>query len=142
MDLDSSEGVAVFTDGSADHRDRTGGWGWIAIDVFETFHTASGFRADTTISQMELYAVTNALQTLFDNLGATDVLVYSDSEYVVLGCNNRNRKRNKNKQWWEALDEAIELHSYVQFEHVRGHADSIYNHMADLLAGNARRKGK
>lgn len=140
MNLDASQGVAVFTDGSANHRDRSGGWGWVALDAFEGIHSASGSVPDTTISRMELYAVTNALVTLYEELGAVDVLVYSDSEYVVLGCQNRSRQRHKNKEWWSNLDEAIDLHDLVQFEHVRGHSDHPYNEMADQLAGEARRE--
>lgn len=141
MNLDATDGIAVFTDGSAYYKDRSGGWGWVALDAYEGIHTASGRADDVTINQMELYAPMHALTILYNEVGACDILVYSDSEYVVLGCQNRDRKRNKNKAWWWELDEAIDLHNYVQFEHVRGHNDNLYNEMADDLAGKAR-KGK
>lgn len=141
MLLDPQEGIAVFTDGSANYRDKSGGWGWVALDAFEGIHSCSGYWSNTTISQMELYAPTHALNALYDAFGALEVLVYSDSEYVVLGCKNKGRKRNKNREWWSGLDEAIDNHSYVQFEHVRGHNDNLYNEMADQLAGCARREG-
>jgi ribonuclease HI len=140
--LDPTGGICVFTDGSAYHKDRSGGWGWVALDAYEGIHTASGAAADVTINQMELYAPTHALYWLSQTLErACDVLVYSDSEYVVLGCQNPRRKRNKNREWWKTLDAAISIHNFVQFEHVRGHNDNLYNEMADDLAGKAR-KGK
>jgi ribonuclease HI len=141
MNLDPSEGLAVFTDGSASNRDKSGGWGWVALDAFEGIHTDSGFRAGTTNNQMELAAPTKALETLYAEYGACDVLIYSDSLYVVLGATDRTRKRNTNKGWWRGLDAAVDAHNIVQFHHVKGHADHLYNEMADDLAGKARREG-
>lgn len=139
MDLNPSEGIAVFTDGSAYTKDRSGGWAWVALDSFEGIHTASGSVSDTTISRMELTAVTDALCSLYKAYGSLDVLVYSDSEYVVLGNQDRSRKRVKNRDCWEGVDDSISLHNTVTFEHVKGHSDSVYNEMADQLAGKARR---
>lgn len=141
MNLNPELGVAVFTDGSCFHGDRTGGWGWVALDAFEGLHSTSGFVPDTTISRMELAAPTNALFCLAEEFGPLDVLIYSDSEYVVLGAMDRSRKRLKNKRWWGRLDKAIQTHNHVEFTHVRGHSDHLYNEMADQLAGEARRKG-
>lgn len=139
MELNPSQGIAVFTDGSAYHVDRSGGWGWVAVDIDDRRRFSSGSASDTTISRMELTAPTEALNELADEFGACDLLVYSDSEYVVLGCNDTTRKRKKNADCWEALDEAINRHNVVVFEHVKGHSDSVYNEMADELAGGARR---
>lgn len=139
MDLNPSRGLAVFTDGSAYVRDRSGGWAWVALDAFEGIHTASGSVTDTTISRMELQAPAEALNAIHNALGPQEVLVYSDSEYVVLGCQNTARKRKKNVDCWDTLDEAINLHTEVVFEHVKGHSDSVYNEMADELAGKARK---
>lgn len=139
--LDPSQGIALFTDGSAWTRDRTGGWAWVAIDINGDHLCDSGFVEDTTISQMELLGPTLGLAHLYDQYGSIEVLVLSDSQYVVLGCNDRTRKRNVNKDFWNALDTAIELHEYVEFEHVKGHAGQKWNEMADDLAGAARKSG-
>lgn len=139
MELNPSQGIAVFTDGSAYTKDRSGGWAWVALDAFEGVHTASGSASDTTISRMELQAATEALVALHEALGPQEVLIYSDSEYVVLGCQDKSRKRLKNVDRWDALDEVINLHTEVTFEHVKGHSDSVYNEMADELAGKARK---
>lgn len=140
MNLNPLEGIAVFTDGSAHYKDRIGGWGWVAIDAFDGIHLASGWYEDCTNNQMELYAPIDALQTIFENYGAIDVLVVSDSEYVVLGCQEPSRARNVNKEFWSELDLAIDLHNYVEFEHIKGHAGHMYNEMADDLAGKARKE--
>ena len=119
--LRSDDGIVVFTDGSASYKDRSGGWGWIALDNFDTEVTGSGSESDTTVNRMELTA--------------------ADSEYVVLGSRDPGRARRKNIDLWNELDEAIELHEYVEWNHVRGHTDSYYNDVADRLAGEARREG-
>src|SRR4051812_45930469 len=97
-------GVAVFTDGSAHSRDRSGGWAWVALDAFEGCMWHSGGRQDTTISQMELYAPAMALGWLYDIHRACEVLVLSDSEYVVRGFMDKSRKRNKNLDFWKHLE--------------------------------------
>ena len=139
--LRSDDGIVVFTDGSASYKDRSGGWGWIALDNFDTEVTGSGSESDTTVNRMELTAAIEALTTLYDTCGSSDILIYSDSEYVVLGSRDPGRARRKNIDLWNELDEAIELHEYVEWNHVRGHTDSYYNDVADRLAGEARREG-
>lgn len=137
--LDPSQGIAVFTDGSAYHGDKSGGWAWVALDAFEGTQADSGHVSNTTIGRMELFAPTSALVTLFGDYGSCDVLIYSDSEYVVLGASDPTRARRKNQEWWADLDAAISLHKYVAFAHVKGHADNQYNNLADKLAGKARK---
>lgn len=138
--MNPSNGIALFTDGSAYTKDRSGGWAWVAVDAFDGLTSDSGSATDTTISQMELLAPTMGLYDLYGAFGPCEVLVYSDSEYVVLGMNNKSRKRNKNVDYWDGLEETVALHSHVEFQHVKGHADSEYNNLADKLAGEARRK--
>lgn len=140
-DLDLSKGIAVFSDGSANTGDRSGGWAWVALDAFGNMATDSGFVRDTTVNRMELLAPTNALYQVHKVHGPSAVLIYCDSQYVVLGCQDRTRKRNKNKTWWQALDKAIALHNHVEWTHIRGHGNSLYNNLADKLAGEARKAG-
>lgn len=140
LDLDPIGGIAVFTDGSSNWKDRSGGWAWVALDIYEGVETDSGRASDTTNNQMELFAPTDALRRLYAAFGAIEVLVQSDSEYVVKGMNAKTtRKRVKNLDWWADLEDATSLHEYVCFEHVKGHHLSKYNNMADELAGAARK---
>lgn len=139
--LDPSDGLALITDGSADYRDRSGGWAWVAVDAFDGMQKASGYRADTTNNQMELMAATEGLVTLAAACGPCEVLVYSDSEYVVLGARVPTRSRKKNTTFWQDLDRAIGLHKYVEWNHVKGHSGHLFNEMVDQMASAARRKG-
>lgn len=141
MNLNPSKGVALVTDGSSSWSDRSGGWAWVALDSFDGIHTASGYVPDTTNNRMEMTAVISGLVALYEHCGESEILVYSDSEYVVLGASDRARKRNKNKDLWAEIDLAIDLHILVEFNWVRGHTGHEYNELADELAGLARKEG-
>ncbi len=138
--LSPERGTALFTDGSCWTGDRIGGWAYLALDCDENIIEGSGGDVDTTISRMELSGPIEGLTAIGLACGACDILVYSDSQYVVFGANNRNRKRNKNNDLWNLLDELVDSHNYVEFLHVKGHADSEYNNRVDGMAGDARRR--
>lgn len=136
---------AVFTDGSCWHKDRIGGWAW-AVAHTDAMHGrmpyASGGERDTTINRMELMGPIHFLEWLLEepHFGPSLVLVNSDSEYVVKGASDKSRARNIHHDLWNRLDAAVDAHVEVQFDHVKGHADSFYNHKADRLAGDARKQ--
>lgn len=137
-DLDKSEGILLFTDGSAWNKDQSGGWAWVAIDAFDSEAEGSGGTSGTTNNRMEMVAWIEGLSALHQALGPCEVLIISDSEYVGLGAMNRKRNRKCNRDLWKRLDAAVDLHAYVKFEHVRGHSGDFYNERVDKLAGEAR----
>ena len=139
MPLNPSQGIALFTDGSSYNKDKTGGWAFIAVDAFDNEEGFAGAATHTTNNRMEMQAVIEGLAMLALNFGAIDVLVCSDSEYVVLGATHPSRARRKNVDLWGKLDSSIRRHNYVEFMHVRGHDGNHYHEMADELAGKARK---
>ncbi len=141
MSLNVKRGVALFTDGSCYYKDRSGGWAWAAIDAFGNEEVGSGSASGTTNNRMEMEAWVQGLTHLHERYRACEILVYCDSEYVGLGAMNEKRSRKKNKDLWRAIDEAMELHEYVEFVHVKGHRDSHYNNLVDEMAGHARKAG-
>jgi ribonuclease HI len=139
MNLDPSEGIILFTDGSAWTKDGSGGWAWIALDVFDGEEAGFGGASDTTNNRMEMQAWIEGLNDLHQAFGPCTVLVFSDSEYVGFGAMDRQRGRKANLDLWEAMDKVIDKHKYVEFRHVRGHAGDEYNELVDKLAGYARK---
>lgn len=137
--LDPSEGLGLFTDGSASTRDRSGGWAFVIIDAFDGEHHDSGGDTDTTISRMELTAWIKGLECIYQQFGEQSIVVFSDSQYVGFGAMDRTRKRNKNVDLWDELDKIIDKHLYVEFRHVKGHDGDVFNEMVDELAGEARK---
>lgn len=136
--LDPSEGIALFTDGSVSTRSRAGGWAWVAIDIYGNYITQQGRTADTTSNRMEMTAAIQGLWGLHNIFGTSNILVYSDSQIMVYGCNRRYR-RNANLDLWGDLDHAIKQHQYVEFNYIKGHHTSKWNNMADRLAIAARK---
>jgi ribonuclease HI len=138
--LDPAGGIGLFTDGSADYKDRSGGWAWLAIDTSQDGYEAfdMGGTSDTTNNRMEMTAWTEGLNAIYAALGPCTVVVYSDSQYVGFGSMDRSRKRNNNVDLWLAIDEAVDRHWYVEFRHIKGHNDHHYNEQVDRLAGEAR----
>jgi ribonuclease HI len=142
QELNPANGIAVFTDGSCSYTDKSGGWAWVALDAHGGKEASSGFCWDATTNRMELLAPIMALNTLADEIGSCELIVFSDSEYVVLGNQYPERKRKKNIDLWHDLEEAKRRHSHVEWEHVYGHTGHMLNEEADQLAGLARRLGK
>jgi ribonuclease HI len=139
MTLNPDEGIALYTDGSCYYKDKSGGWAWLALDAYGEVEYGHGGCTGVTNNQMEMRAITEGINWLFETLGAIEILVRSDSEYVVLGMQFTHRARNKNVKYWKKLEAAVAQHEYVEFEHVKGHAGNEYNEHVDRLAGMARK---
>lgn len=137
--LNANDSYLVYTDGSCWHGDRVGAFAWIAIDSKGNEVLEGGSETDTTSSRMELQAPIAALQYILDHCGPSVCLIQSDSEYVVLGITNRYRNRKVNPDLWNALDQVVDDHELVAFEHVKGHNGDHYNEMVDDLAGELRK---
>jgi len=138
--------VQLFTDGACRGNPGPGGWAYILR------HPASGKEQEragglrsTTNNQMELQAVISGLQALSRR---SQVLIVTDSEYVLKGCRDwlpgwkRNgwRRREgkafkpvKNLEFWQQLDELLARHE-ISWEHVRGHRGHPENERCDELA--------
>ena len=104
--------------------------------------TLHGGELETTNNRMELRAAIEALNAL---KGCQDVLLHTDSKYVMDGLTQwlpnwkqrcwktAARKPVKNKDLWQALDEAANQHE-VTWKWVKGHDGNPGNEMADELA--------
>ncbi len=136
--------VEIFTDGACSGNPGPGGWGAI-LRYKGVDKEISGGKKDTTNNQMEMKAVIEALNSL---TSACDVIVYSDSKYVIdgstkwlsgwkaKGWKNSAKQAVKNKGLWIELDEAIQKHN-VSWQWVKGHSGHPENERADQLAVDA-----
>lgn len=106
-----------------------------------------GFERITTNNRMEMMAAYEALRECYrQGLGDTDLLVHSDSQYLVNGMQTwryawrrRGFKGIKNGDLWERLDKAS-LFFRVTFKWVKGHAGNEWNEKVDALAQAAARR--
>jgi len=145
--------VNLYTDGACSGNPGVGGYGAILVYV-----DANGIKHEkefsqgyqtTTNNQMELLAVIVGLEALKKQC---EVIVYSDSKYVVDAFNNKwidnwiakgwktaGKTPVKNVELWKRLLKAKEQHD-VSFIWVKGHAGHEYNERCDSLAVDAGKK--
>lgn len=143
--------LTVYTDGSGTTR-GPGGIAYVAYDEHGEPHSEGSLPLDEVTNQKaEILAAAYALHCLPEG---SDVVVVSDSEYVVKGFSQwldgwKRRGWIKstggavaNRAHWTRLDTAAARHSSVSFEWVAGHSGIAGNERADKLAGEARQVAK
>jgi len=133
--------VEIYTDGACRGNPGPGGWGALLLSGSRR-RTLHGGERETTNNRMELTAAIEALNALH---GRREVLLYTDSKYVMdgirewlpnwkaRGWKTASRKPVKNKDLWQALDEACSRHD-IEWQWVRGHTGNAGNEEADALA--------
>jgi ribonuclease HI len=131
----SDRKYVLYADGACIGNPGPGGWGVVLAEPAEEYRELSGGPyLHSTNNKMEITAVIEGLRDLQPG---TDVIVRSDSSYVVntmmLGW-----KRKANEDLWRALDREVAARK-VRFEWVRGHAGDKHNERADKLATSAAR---
>ncbi len=120
--------ILVYADGSCLGNPGPGGWGVVIVGRDGT-REYSGGDPQTTNNRMEITAAIEALRRI---PAGANVVLRSDSQYVVNTINSR-WKRNANTDLWKELDGEI-ARRRVRFEWVRGHAGDALNDRADRLA--------
>ncbi|MCH9695907.1 MAG: ribonuclease HI [Gammaproteobacteria bacterium] len=133
--------VEIYTDGACRGNPGPGGWGALLI-AGKHQKTLHGGEADSTNNRMELTAAIEALNAL---KGPRRVILHTDSKYVMDGISKwmpnwkkrgwktTAKKAVKNKDLWQALDEATRRHE-IDWRWVKGHDGNPGNEMADELA--------
>lgn len=133
--------VEVYADGACKGNPGRGGWG-VVIKYKDKIKEIYGGTASTTNNQMELTAVIRGLEALKTKC---EVVVYSDSNYVVQGMNewihgwkdknwiSSQKKPVKNKELWQTLDQLCSNHNVI-FKWIKAHNGHPDNERADFLA--------
>jgi len=129
--------TVVYADGSCIGNPGPGGWGVVIVASDGTEAELCGWESRTTNNRMEITAVIEALRHLE---AGSDVILRTDSQYVVKTMNDGWRRR-ENRDLWSELDAAVARHRRVAFEWVRGHAGDALNERADGLARRAAAGG-
>lgn len=142
----------VYTDGSGTTRGNPGGWA-VVIRYLDSYLEVSGGCEDTTNNRMELTAAISGIMQAAQMIGEDRARIdlHSDSEYVVMGINDRIAKWTRNgfrrsrlaaneianADLWRELARAIECVS-ITAHWVRGHNGHPENERCDKLAGAER----
>ncbi|MEQ8556877.1 MAG: ribonuclease HI [Henriciella sp.] len=133
--------IEIWTDGACSGNPGPGGWGAV-MRAGDHCKELYGGEAATTNNRMELMAAIEALKALKK---PSKVRLHTDSTYVKDGLTKwiHGWKRNgwktaskkpvKNKDLWQALEEACARHD-VDWRWVKGHDGDEGNERADELA--------
>jgi ribonuclease HI len=137
--------VVIYTDGGAIDNPGPGGYGVVLRYKSHRKELSGGFRS-TTNNRMELLACIEGLRALKNSC---EVVLYSDSKYVVNGVTKgwakkwqangwklSKKRKAENVDLWEQLLALCEQHD-VEFHWVRGHAGNPDNERCDQLAMQA-----
>jgi len=144
----SFPGIVVYTDGGCRRNPGPGGYGAVISDGGNRRELSGGFRL-TTNNRMELTACIVALHAIEKS---ADVVLHSDSRYVVNGIEKGWAKKWRAHGWMRTpeepalnadlwamlLEECTRRH--VRFVWVRGHAGNRENERCDTLATEAALK--
>ena len=136
----------IFTDGSAIGNPGPGGWGVVLIQGKARWEM-SGARPWTTISEMELEAAVQALQSMPDRIR---IELHSDSEYLIYGMrafvfqwqrhgwrNRRGRELRHRELWAELIK--LNTRLSIRWKWIKGHNGHPEQNRADTLAYQAAR---
>ena len=140
--MTQSSKIIIYTDGASRGNPGPGGYGVVLIWGQIKKELSKGYRL-TTNNRMELMAVIAALEAMKKN--DLDLLIYSDSNYVVKGVEEGWLKNwirtdfkggKKNKDLWLRFYKLSQNHT-LKFKWVKGHAENFYNSRCDELATEA-----
>lgn len=134
----NSTPIEIYTDGACSGNPGPGGYGIVMKYKDQRKEMSQGFRL-TTNNRMELLSIIVALETLKKE--NSDVVVYSDSKYVVDSINlgwvhgwvKKNFKDKANADLWKRFLEISPRHQ-IRFVWVKGHASNRENNRCDELA--------
>ncbi len=141
--------LLIYTDGASRGNPGKAGWGCILMSDKRVVELA-GASKNATNNQMELLAVQRALEYAREHFPKYNIIVHSDSAYVINGItswiygwqkNNwitSTKKPVENKSYWQELIKLkIFFKDRLEFVKVAGHSGHIYNERCDELAVNA-----
>lgn len=120
----------LWCDGCCVPNPGEGGFGGIILEDDKKIIQYYGYQQQATNNQMEIVAVTTGLKYIEDD---EDVIIYSDSQYVVYTM-TKSWKKNKNHEYWHDLQKEINRLNIVQFKWIKGHAGIELNELSDSLS--------
>ncbi len=133
--------ITIYTDGASRGNPGPGGYGTLMVSGHHRKELSAGFRL-TTNNRMELMSVIVGLETIKKE--GEDVLVYSDSKYVVdavekkwlLKWERTHFHQKKNPDLWIRFLKIYRKHN-VKFKWIKGHNEHPENELCDRLAVEA-----
>ena len=135
--------IEIFTDGSSLGNPGPGGYGVLMKYREKRKKLSAGYKL-TTNNRMELMAVIQAIKMLNDFAKEKEIVIYSDSKYVihavekkwVFGWVKKNFKDKANADLWRVFLNEYSKYN-IKFHWVKGHSGHTENEICDKLAKKA-----
>ncbi len=136
--------VIIFTDGSSRGNPGAGGWGAV-ISNGDKVIEIGGREKHTTNNRMELLGPINALSVLGSPVSNLEIIVNTDSSYVINGMKkwiygwqkndwkNSEKKEVANRDLWEQLIK-VSNGKDIKWNYVGGHIGVEGNERCDVIA--------
>jgi len=149
--------ITIYTDGSSRGNPGPGGWGAVVMsdnnsqpttDNKQWVRELGGREGHTTNNRMELTAAIKSLEFVFSpevEVGESEVVVYTDSEYVMKGITlwvhgwqkkgwrTAAKKPVLNQDLWQELLQ-VTSGKQIVWKYVAGHTGVDLNERADVIA--------
>lgn len=149
----SNYDFCIFSDGGCRGNPGPGGWGaMIQNMVGDIVYEGSGFEANTTNNKMELRGAISGMKKA-KLLGADNILLVSDSKYVLEGIRSwldgwkkrgwkkADKKEPENLDLWKQIDVLKSDFTKLDCKWVKGHTGHPQNERCDELANKAMDEG-
>tara|TARA_B100001173_G_C15701425_1_gene426268 strand:+ start:71 stop:520 length:450 start_codon:yes stop_codon:yes gene_type:complete len=136
--------ITIYTDGACKGNPGEGGWGAL-IEYNSESVKIYGYEKETTNNRMEIVAAIKALGSIKEK---SDIIIYTDSKYLINGINTwihgwkknnwrtSSNKDVKNVDLWKIIDE-LNSNCSIEWNWVKGHSGNPGNEIADELANFA-----
>ena len=125
--------ATFYTDGAYSSTKCKGGW---AVYCPEYKLKLCNGEFQTTNNRMEVIAAIKALEFVDEsNLPEKNIIIYSDSKYLVETMNGNFRKKT-NLDLWNKLSDLCDslFNKNIRWVHVKGHSGQSENEIVDKLA--------
>jgi len=137
--LNNEETIYLYTDGACSCNPGPAGAG-VLMRYLHHEKRISKFLGHATNNIAELTAIKIGLESVTDN--SKLIVVYTDSQYSIGVLSNPTWKPKKNKELIKEIKDLISTFKSVDFQWVKGHADSTENNIVDELAVRAYKDRK
>jgi len=128
--------IEIYTDGAHNPVLSRGGWGAVIVEDGKK-QVFSGIASRTTSNRME---ITAALEGILHTPQGSEVVVYTDSQYLF-GCMTKGWQRRANRDLWEELDEAVNQRQ-VRWQWVERNASPLHKEAHALATSLASQSEK
>lgn len=141
----SVKSCKLWTDGSCDPNPGIGGWSAI-VEFNGKRKNFSGSDKFSTNNRMEITPLFVILPFLI-KYGVTKIYLITDSQYVILGIQNKEKWKQKkniaNEDIWHPIYKLIdESKIVIEPKWVKGHSITEENNLCDKMSNEARKKIK